>query len=98
MIDYDEMEEIFDANMSNYGQFADIANKRSNCCDIHAFLLLDALCPGERHMVDAAEHDIIYLAPDPTDLAEVATREQIIELRLCGVFIDSETSSLAMFR
>ncbi len=65
--------------------------------DLNAFLLLDKLVPGTHVMVDAAEHDEIYLNTDPEELAEVATEEDLIDLIRCGVRYDPEIPSLCMF-
>jgi hypothetical protein len=76
--------------------FEKVENPRSKRPDIHAFLLLDELVPGDSDMVAAAEHDEIYLQVSPEAL-EHATEAQIIELIRCGVRYDSSTDSLAMF-
>lgn len=78
-------------------KFERVQNKLANRPDIHAFLLLDKLVPGDSDMVSAAEHDKIWLNVQVEELAKVATEEQIIELIRCGVRLDSSTDSLAMF-
>lgn len=77
--------------------FERVENKTSTRSDLHAFALLDRLVPGHGDMVCAAEHDEIYLAVEPEQLAQVATEDQIIELIRCGVRYDAATNSLAMF-
>lgn len=94
---YEEMQEMFETDNDEHGEFQRVENKLNGRPDIHAYLLLDSLFPGDRDMVSAAEHDIIYLAPDAEELAKVATEEQVLELIRCGVFVDTETDSLAMF-
>lgn len=83
---------------SEFLRFERVSQKLSSRPDVHAFLLLDQLIPGsDCDMVAAAEHDEIFLAPEPEELAMVATPEIVIELHRCGVRYDVETNSLAMF-
>ena len=91
-----QVSDLFDKHNDEYLNFERVENKRSKRPDLHAMLLLDEICPGPRDMVSAAEHDVIYLDVSPEAL-ESATEEQIIELVRCGVHIDEETDSLAMF-
>lgn len=70
-----------------YLAFDRIANKRSSKCDLHAFLLLDELCPTKRRIIRAAEHDEIYINVSLDDVQSI-TREQVIELLRCGVRFD----------
>ena len=65
--------------------------------DLHAFMILNTLCPSKRCIVSASEHDKIYLSTNVEDLAAVAPEASIIELIRCGVMIDEETESLFMF-
>ena len=78
-------------------KFDRVQNKRSRRPDLHAFLLLDELVPGRSCMVDAAEHDEIFLDTPLDELEKVVTEDQIVELVRCGVRMDSFTDSLAMF-
>lgn len=78
-------------------EFEKIENKRSQRPDIHAFLLLDSLCPGDCDMVSGADHDIIFLDVEIEDLAKVITEEQAIELVRCGVMYSDEYDCLSMF-
>lgn len=78
-------------------KFERVQNKLSNRPDIHAFLLLDKLCPDDMDIVSGASHDEIFLDVTPKRLEQVATEEQIVELIRCGVRLDSSTDSLAMF-
>jgi len=91
------LQEIWDKYGDEFMEFDRVQNKLSNRPDIHAFLLLDKLVPGDRDMVSAAEHDEICLDIEPEELAKVATEEQIVELIRCGVRLDSRTDSLTMF-
>lgn len=75
-----------------------VENKRSSRSDLHAFLLLDELMPGQKpDIVSSASHDQIWLDPTLEDLAPVITEAQILELIRSGVMLDSETDSLSMF-
>lgn len=78
-------------------EFDRVANKRTQRADLHAYLLLDELVPGKGDIVEAAQHDEIFLAVPPEELAAVATREQVVELIRCGVRYAREYDSLAMF-
>lgn len=84
-------------NDAEFLKFDRIQNKRSKRPDLHAFLLLDELVPGDRDMVSCAEHDQIWLHVQPEQLAAVATPELVVELIRCGVRYDSGGEGLAMF-
>lgn len=72
-----------------------VTKKRSTRPDIHAFILLNEIDPLNREIVAAAEHDEIFLDPEPVRLLK-CTEETILELVRCGVRINSG-ESLAMF-
>ena len=91
-----ELLEGKDDDHDEFLKFERIENKRSNRPDLHAFLLLDELCPGDSDMVDGAAHDEIFLGVSLEELAKVITEEQVIELVRCGVR-HSEYDCLAMF-
>jgi hypothetical protein len=76
---------MFEEVNDEYIKFDRVEGKRSTRPDLHAFLLLAELFPGDSDMVAAAEHDEIYLDVESDQLAEVATRELVIELTRCGV-------------
>ena len=65
--------------------------------DLWAFNLLDRLCPGKSDMVDSAGHDQIWLSVETSQLALIATAEDIVTLIRCGVFYDEDTASLTMY-
>jgi hypothetical protein len=94
---YENMKELFEDRNDEFLKFDRVQNKRSNRADLHAFLLLDSLLPGDDDVVASAEHDEIFLSYGPRDLAAAATEEQIIELIRCGVRLDTNWESLAMF-
>jgi hypothetical protein len=89
--------EIFEKYADDYCKFRFVEFRRSKRPDIHAFLLLDEIVPGDTDMVSAAEHDEIYLSVSPEDLGRLATESQILDLIRCGVRLDRSTDSLAMF-
>lgn len=80
-----------------YLKFELVENKKSRRSDIHAFLLLDELLPGDNDIVSWAGHDEICLGVDLEDLNKVITDEQILELIRCGVRYDGQYDALAMF-
>ena len=85
---------MFDEFEDEFLKFERIAEKFSSRPDLHAFILLDKLLPGDRDMVAAAEHDEIYLSPEPKELLKVATKDQLRDLHRCGVRDDN---GLCMF-
>jgi len=87
----------FESHNSNYTPFESLENKRSNCAEIHAFLILNELVPTDR-MIESAEHDKIWLSVNIEALSKVITSEQIRELSICGVFYDDDIELLAMYR
>ena len=78
-------------------EFDDVENKLSSRPDIHAFILLNQLLPGNRDIVSAAEHDQIWLDVDLEKLGDVATEDHIRQLEACGVHYDRDLESLYMF-
>ncbi|WAL81346.1 hypothetical protein OYT13_15960 [Pandoraea sp. XJJ-1] len=76
-------------------------NRLANRQDLHAFMLLESILPYSdergRDMVCSAEHYQIWLDVDIEDLADKISSAQISELVACGVFYDSDVSSLGMF-
>lgn len=77
---------VFDKFDDEYLKFDRVENKLSQRPDLHAFLLLDSLIPGDRDIVAYAVHDEIFLEIDIDELAESAiTEEQVRDLVRCGV-------------
>jgi hypothetical protein len=91
----DEMANLFSDENDERGKFDRVKNRLHKRPDLHAFLLLDQLVPGNFDMVSAAAHDEIFLDTNPEKLAEVAAREQVIDLIRCGVRYSDD--SLCMF-
>jgi hypothetical protein len=92
-----DLEKAFDKYANDYLKFDDVENKLSQRADLHAFILLDKLCPDNTDIVDSAEHDEFYLSIDCERLAKIITEEQVLELARCGVRYDDRFESLAMF-
>lgn len=94
-----QLSATFDKYEDEYIQFQNVANKRSRRPDMHAFIVLDELLPGDGKgdLVSAAEHDQFFLDIEPEALARVATEEIILDLVRCGVSFDEENESLFLF-
>jgi len=84
-MDADDLPAFFEKHDDEFLKFDRVENKLSQRPDLHAFLLLDKLVPGVRDMVSGTEHDEIHLSVEPSELVEVATEEQLIDLHRCGV-------------
>lgn len=93
----EEMEALFELFDDEFGQFENIESPMHRLKDLCAFLMLDAVLPGNYKAVAAAEHDKIWLNADVEGLARVATNGLIRDLVRCGVMLDTENNSLAMF-
>lgn len=94
-----DVAKVFEEHNEEFLKFRRIAPDRRLHArpDIHAFLLLDRLIPGERDMVAWAGHDEIALDPRAEDIAGVATEQDVIDLIRCGVRFDRDNESLCMF-
>ena len=90
-------QELYEKHREEYLRFDRVENKKSNRPDLHAFILLDQLVPGNTDIIAASAHDEFFLATDPEELSRVATEDQIIELIRCGVRYSSCHDSLSMF-
>jgi hypothetical protein len=95
----EQLSATFDKYEDEYIQFQNVANKRSRRPDMHAFIVLDELLPGDGKgdLISAAEHDQFFLDIEPEALARVATEEIILDLVRCGVSFDKENASLFLF-
>lgn len=80
-----------------YLKFEKVENKHTNRPDLHAFILLDKLLPGKRDIIEAAEHDEIYISTNLDKLAEVITEEQCVDLIRCGVRYSGDHGCFTMF-
>jgi hypothetical protein len=104
MIDREKLPDLFDGNAriiggreDEYLKFERVEKKLCGIPDLHAFMLLEQLAPGEKDLIGCAEHDIIYLDVDLDKLCENITEEQIVELRRCGIMYDDDNDCLSMF-
>lgn len=86
---------MFDEFDDEFLKFERVKDKLSQRPDLHAFILLDKLVPGDKDMIAGAEHDEIYLSTDPEELLKVATKDQLRDLHRCGVRADD--NGLCMF-
>ena len=86
-----------DVRDEEFLRFDRVENKRSSRPDIHAFILLNELCPGERDIINGAEHDVYFLDIGVDELTEKATDDQLIELHRCGITYLTEYDCLGSF-
>lgn len=89
--------ELFKKHNDEYLNFKDVEPKMSLRADLHAYMLLDNLCPSNDDIVSAASHDEIWLWCDCDELVETATEDDIITLIRCGIRYDANHNSLCMF-
>lgn len=89
--------EVFAKYDNEFLEFDALENKRHNRQDLCVFLILDELLPGNSNIVSGADHDIIWLGVNCEKLSEVATEDDILELRRCGVSYDNHNDCLTMF-
>ena len=94
-----QLKRFFEAHDDEFLKFERIPKERRSTRrpDLHAFLMLDALVPGETDIVACAEHDEIYLDVSAEDLAKIATEDQLVDLIRCGVRHDPDNDSFCMF-
>jgi hypothetical protein len=89
--------DTFEKYNDEFCKFENVQNKLSNRPDLHAFILLDKLVPGNSDIISASEHDEFYLDIDIQKLEQVITEEQIVDLVRCGVRYDTGYDCLSMF-
>lgn len=90
------LEALFEEFEDEHSDFGCVDKPLAARPDLCAFLLLERLLPGDgARIVDAAEHDEIWLDVDTDELARVATRDDILTLVRCGVRLDD--GHLSMF-
>jgi hypothetical protein len=93
----DDIKAVFESHDGEYLKFDRVENKLSKRPDLHAFLLLDQILPGDSDIVSAAEHDEIFLDIELDDLADAGiTNYQVRDLVRCGVRV-SDFDCLCMF-
>ncbi len=89
----EELEEAFSRlERENYLKFELIENKFNRRADLHAFILLDKLQPGDRDIITGAEHDKIYLSIDVQTLFDdhALSEDHVRDLIRCGVSFSEE--------
>lgn len=94
----DDVRELFEKHNEEYLEDERIQNPVTQRSDLNAFLRLNQICPeSTSHIVNAAEHDEIFLEPSLEDLAEAnITEDDVIYLIRCGVRL-SDFDGLSMF-
>lgn len=89
-----DIAEMFSKHDNEYLKFERVVNKRSQRPDLHAFLLLDEISPGDSDIIVWAGHDEISLDFEDWDKL---TEELVVELIRCGVMYDSSYEMLYSF-
>jgi hypothetical protein len=89
----EELEALFQKHEDEYLK----PNGVEGPADLAAFNRIHKLVPSDKDMISCAEHDEYWLSVSPADLAAVATEEDIIFLRRCGVMYDGDTESFSFF-
>lgn len=89
--------ELFDLRDEEFLKFDRVEKKLSQRADLHAFMLLDRLCPGKMDIVAGAEHDEIYLEVGIGELAGAIKESELVDLIRCGVRYNKDFESLCMF-
>lgn len=92
-----EMIDIFDDNSEEFLEFNRIQEKLSSRSDIHAFILMNNLVSDTQPIISASEHDEFFLSVNPYLLAEVITKDQVIDLIRCGIRYHIEYDCFCMF-
>lgn len=90
----DELHDFFEEQNDEFIKFERVENKRSQRRDLHAFMQLDTWIPGDKKIIAAANHDIVYLEVSAQEVVENLSKDQIIELIRCGIGLDSEYDCL----
>lgn len=100
MMTKETMRDLFEKHEDEHLEFEKIKQPKSKRPDLHAFLLLDELCPGDTDIVIRSAADSYYefgLNIDITMFSAKITEEHIIELTRCGVMYDETRDVLTMF-
>lgn len=90
---------LFEKHKEEYLEFKRVENRRSNRHDVHAFILLNEICPlrkGGGTLLASCRHDEIFFDLSLEDLCKAKINEsQVIELIRSGVRLSD--GMLAMF-
>ena len=95
----DNIEELFEEieNDNTISKdFGKVENKLSRRPDLCGLLILDKLLPKFTSIIASAEHDQIWLSINVKELAEVATKNNIVDLIRCGIYYNSAQEALTM--
>lgn len=74
----------FEKHIDQHCKFELVEHKRSNCADIHAFMLLNDIFEIDYNIITSVDHYGYYLGISDNEL-EILTDKQIIELIRCGI-------------
>lgn len=80
----DELLQIFEENENEYGEDRNL---------LKGLNYLNNLIPSN-YLIDGADHDVVYLNVNLDDLAEVATKEDIVQLLRYGIIWSDEYDCL----
>ena len=86
-----------DPDGNEFLKFDRVEHKLNRRPDLHAFLLLDSIVPGNRDIIGGASHEVIFIGIDEEELNTIISDEQIRDLRRCGIFYSEEFDCLASF-
>ena len=89
--------ELFEKYDDEFLKWELVTDRLSERPDLHAFLLLDKLCPGTSDIVSAAKHDEIFLDVPIELLDSVITDDHAKTLIRCGIRMDDYDDGLALF-
>jgi len=93
-MDTETLIELFEKHEDKYLKDKYIKYTVTKRPDLHAFLIIDQLCPGTCDLISAAEHDTYYISVEFEELAKNITEDHVIELIACGVLYESEYQCL----
>lgn len=92
-----EVAKLYEKYNDEFSEFEKVEPKRSQRPDLHAFLLIDELVPGNEDIISASEHDQFWISVDGEKLRKKLTEKLIIELNRCGVIYDEEYDGFYVF-
>lgn len=96
MSEYPVLQSRFGLYHSEYLRFERVEPRLASRPDLHAFILLNRLVPSNDYLIEAAEHDMIWLDVDLAKLETMATDDNIKDLVRCGVMYDIDLDCLKM--
>lgn len=92
-----KLQKRFEQFEDDYLKFEKVKNKRSLRPDLHAFMLLDELFPGQQDIISGSGYEEIYLSIDVEEFESKITDFQIQELVRCGIRYHKEFDCLALY-